>query len=179
MNDKVFLVVAGPVSPKTDEEKGIVGKDMADYCKFQIKLKQGDPKWTFETQETKDGRLENWSGRGENDKWNFDNDEDARQDCKFDKNTFFDPGFNATLNNLRPSFTWSKLLVPADDKQDLAMAWNMSLPVYWKFKMGDIEKKGFFEGLFLDDPMNPTLSGAKTLMAGMASAAALAYATLA
>jgi hypothetical protein len=62
------------------------------------------------------------------------------------------------------------------------MKWNDSLPVYWRYKVADLERKGTFEGLFLDDPLNPTMvemeTGAKALVAGLLSTAALVYATL-
>jgi hypothetical protein len=62
------------------------------------------------------------------------------------------------------------------------MKWNDSLPVYWRYKVADLERKGTFEGLFLDDPLNPTMvldTGAKALAAGLISSAALVYLTLA
>jgi hypothetical protein len=182
MNDKSVEMQAGVVSPKADPAKNITGLDRADYCRFRVQMKEApEAPWKFVVQDTKDGRLDGWAGRGANDKWNFDNDADDRQNCRFVAETFFVANFNKTTQSIQPTFTWTKLLTPKDDTQDVPMRWNQSLPVYWRFKVADLERRGFFEGLFLDDPLNPTMvkASAKSLMAGMISSAALVYATLA
>jgi hypothetical protein len=178
MADKEIEVQAGPISPKTDAATNITGKDMADWCKFKIQLKQNGDTWTYEVKDKKDGKLSNWKDKGANDKWNFEDDSGDKQNCMIkDDKSFVE--LNAVNNTLSPRFTWSKPMWSPDTEQDFAMNWNSSLPLYWRYKVADLEKKGSFDGLFLDDPLNPTLSGAKALMAGVLSSAALVYATMA
>lgn len=133
--------------------------------------------WGWEFQEAKDGKLDGWEGRGVNDKWNFENDEDSKQDCMYNKDTFVKLNVDNT-STFAPSFTWSKLIKSKDGNQDVKMKWNDSLPVYWRYKLSDVEKKGSFKGLFLDDPQNPTLSGATYLLAAASFSTAFILATL-
>jgi hypothetical protein len=49
------------------------------------------------------------------------------------------------------------------------------MPLLWKIENKDNTCQGMFEGFFLDDPQNPLLSHAKTLLAGFATSAALFY----
>jgi len=53
--------------------------------------------------------------------------------------------------------------------------------LYWSVKDKDKEYRGKFRGFYLDDPDNPVIvkTGAKYVAAGIASTAALVYATLA
>jgi hypothetical protein len=132
--------------------------------------------WNWLPSEAKDGNLDNWESRSANDKWNFNPDDDLNQNCFYFKDTFFK--LNADKTSMAPSFTWSKMVKPKDTVTDVRMKWNDSLPVYWQFKFVDVEKKGFFNGLFLDDPRNPTLSKAIMIITGVASSAALVAANL-
>jgi hypothetical protein len=182
--DKTLEIVAGVVSPKTDATQNITGVDRADYCRMRIKLKQGSPQWTFELQEVTDGNLSGWAARGANDKWNMENDAAGdKQNCNFDTKAGFRPGFDNTTNTLNPTFTWAKNLNNTKDQdQDVPLAFNKTYNYYWRFTMGDVVKRGNFSGLYLDDPVYPTLvaqSGASTLIAGVLSSAVLVYSTLA
>ena len=149
---------------------------MADFCRFKVKINMNANSWTWIYADAKDGNLINWESRPANDKWNFNPDDDANQNCFFFKETFFK--LNADKTSMAPSVTWSKLVKPKDAVTDVRMKWNDTLPFYWNFKFVDVEKRGSFNGLFLDDPRNPTLSRAASVFAGLVSSAALAMASL-
>jgi hypothetical protein len=82
MNDKTIEVQAGPVSPKADATKNITGVDRADWCRFRVQVKEGpEAPWKFVVQDSKDGKLDGWAAKGANDKWNFEEDAAAAQNC--------------------------------------------------------------------------------------------------
>jgi hypothetical protein len=66
------------------------------------------------------------------------------------------------------------MLIPKDGTKDIQMKWNESFPVYWHYKFADVEKKGSFTGLFLDDPRYPTLSSSAKMLGWVFSTASLA-----
>jgi len=78
---------------------------------------------------------------------------------------------------------WLKPIVPPkpnnDEQFDNTLKFTDNLTVYWEVQIRDQRRRGSFEGFYLDDPMNPVLSGAMGLAAGVASSAALVFATLA
>lgn len=125
---------------------------MADFCKFKVKLVLSSSAWTWLPTEARDGFLANWESKPANDKWNFDPDDDDNQNCLYFKDSFFK--MNPDKNSIAPQFTWSKLLKSKDNSTDVQLKMNDAFPVYWQFKVADVEKKGSFDGLFLDDPRN-------------------------
>ena len=182
LNDKLVEIAVGPISPRANATANITGFDRADYCRFRVQLKEApEAPWRNVIQDTKDGRLDGFFARGANDKWNFDEDAADRQNCRFTADTLFNANFNKTQGNIRPVFTWSKLLNTKDTTQDIPLAFGDSPQVYWRFKLADLERRGFIDGMFLDDPLNSVLvtGGAKALFAGVLSSAALVYAILA
>ena len=188
-NGKEFEVYAGPVSPRgyVPGNKNVTdstsngGANRADYCKIKISLKQNGANWEWEKREVQDGNLDKWSERPENEKWNFQNDDGQKQNCKFgingDEKTM--AKLNFVNNTFSPEFTWSKRMKSGDGSQDIQHEYNDSMPFYWNLRYKDQNCQGKFEGFFLDDPLNPTLSNAKALVAGFVSSAALVYSVLA
>lgn len=87
---------------------------------------------------------------------------------------------NKTTGLFMPEFEFTKALSSASDaKGDINYNYTSNYSVVWWMKDKDGEKMGSGAGFYLDDPMNPVISGAKTLAAGALTAGALAYATLA
>lgn len=82
---------------------------------------------------------------------------------------------NVHNGTFAPEFKWSKRLKTQDGDQDVPQQYNDSMPLLWKIENKDNTCQGMFEGFFLDDPQNPLLSHAKTLLAGFATSAALFY----
>jgi hypothetical protein len=118
--------------------------------------------------------LKNFNDRGgadkplANDKFNFEGEGD--QGCMEDKEN---TKFNANGTMMMPSIGWFKA-TDSSDNEDLKLTWKDNLTVYWKIEdTAGGKAQGMFEGFYVDDPMNPVITGAKTLIAGTISAAAL------
>lgn len=86
---------------------------------------------------------------------------------------------NTFNNTFSPEFAWSKRMKSGDGAQDIQHEFNDNMPLYWSMKYKDQNCQGKFDGFFLDDPLNPTLSNAKALAAGVISSAVLVYSLLA
>jgi hypothetical protein len=80
--------------------------------------------------------------------------------------------YNENGTDFSPSIAWYKDMATADGGDDFKLNFKDNLTVYWKLKDGQ-DSMGFFEGFYLDDPLNPVITGAKTLIAGTISVAAL------
>jgi hypothetical protein len=164
------MCAVGVVSPKEG------GTDKADICITKIKIKSGDDS-TFEKMDIKDAKLNDFEGKGGGDKWKTD-DQDGdgdKQNCEwFDLNT----KLNNNATNFEPAIGWSKMVDTNDADNDIVLKWTGNYTVYWtvKDKSGDI--KGSFDGLYLDDPMSPIISGAKALAGAAATATAVIISTM-
>jgi hypothetical protein len=148
---------------------------------MRIRVKVADKK--FEKSEGKDGNLKGWEARAANDKWNFDDNEGTNQNCLWD-----DQRTTLAINgtNFAPVVAWSRSFNTGDTAGDFVLKYNKfmneSLSVFWTLVAKDINARGKFDGFFLDDPANPTMtlakSGAGVLAATVASGAALVFANL-
>lgn len=168
-NDREIECMLGPISPKTD------GKDMADWCRVKAKLKPSENK--MEKTDEKDGKLKDYEGRGANDKWKFEDDPGDKQACKYyAEETEY--GWNEAKTEFSPTIAWYKPIM-SEDGDDFSLKFKDNLTVYWQVKDTKAERKGSFAGFYVDDPQNPVLTGAKTLIAGSITAAALIATTLA
>ena len=162
-NDKEIQCQIGTI---TTENQG----NRADWCKMRIKVKTGDNK--YEWAEKNDGKLNGWKGRGDNDKWNFEGE--GTNDCMVNE-AVTSLGKNDTV--FMPTIAWMKGMVTGDG-EDNELRFKTNITVAWSVKDKDMEKKGLTEGFYIDDPMNPVITGAKTLVASAVASAALIYSTL-
>lgn len=162
-NDKEIQCQFGAIATENQGNK-------ADWCRMKIKVKTGDS--TIEYMEIKDGKLGDYKNKGANDKWNFE--DDGKQNCNWDK-VASTLGKNDTM--FMPTLAFMKPF-KNDDGDDIDMAYKSNSSIAWAIKYNDAEVKGTGEGFYLDDPMMPVVTGAQALAAGVATAAALVYATL-
>lgn len=160
---EIFCHIATVTTPQTQNQ--------ADWCSARIRTKTNDDK--YDNLEIKDGKLNNFNSRGANDKWNIEGE--GKNSCMWETP---EAVLNRNGTTFSPSINFYKATGTSDTEDNLLLL-GTNYTAYWKIKDKDAEVKGMFEGLYLDDPMNPTLSGAKAVFAGVATAAALTFATLA
>ena len=147
-----------------------------DWCAIKVKFLYADGK-KFEKLEAMDGYSKDFSGRNGADQYKGDNDGNDKQSCVWNsEETKYN--LNGTTA-MSPTIAWSKVMNSGDADQDNVLAFKDNLTVYWRIKDKTTERMGTFDGLYLDDPMNPVIAGAKTIVAGALTASALVYATLA
>lgn len=67
-HDKDFELRFGVVSPATAENK-------VDWCRMKARVNKGSEELKLQNDDRRDGRLYDYSGKGGNDQWKFENDE--------------------------------------------------------------------------------------------------------
>jgi hypothetical protein len=132
----------------------------------------------IEKENVKDGKLNDYDGRTGNDMWKFEDDGgDAKvQNCMWLEDMTV---YNKNVTHMSPAITWAKTLKTSDGDNDIELKYTDNLTGAWKLKWGDAEMMGSFEGFYIDDPMNPVITGATNIVLGSLSAIALIAATLA
>jgi hypothetical protein len=150
--------------------------DRADWCKMKIKVTEIDKSGKINYEEDMDGKLNEYEGRSDGDKYKVEDDPGDKRNCMWDK-TATTLGLNGTI--IQPVLAWTKGMDTGDDNDNM-LVFKDNLTVVFEIESGS-KFNGMAAGFYLDDPWNPVIvveTGAKTLAAGVLSAAALVYATL-
>ena len=183
-NDKEFDCGVGILSAKAadgaTEDVKMYMKNRVDYCKMRVKVKKDNKVLEFNEGEFREGRTNDAEGKSLDDLARF-NDNHGAKDCVYDKVGSV-VGLSNDSMSYMPTVSWMRPFAEQDENDDITLKYSADVSnnytVYWFIRAKDNEQKGESKMFFLDDPNNSVFSGAKTLIAGVASAAGLVYATL-
>jgi hypothetical protein len=159
------------VSSETYKDKemrctvGLVDEDknMIDWMQTFFKLKDGSD---FDS-EVKDGRLDNFAGRGNKYEFNDDN-----LNLQINK-TASSANLDTAAKTMMPMIRYSRAFDTSDGNDNVFVS-GTNYTMYSLIQMDNKEHRGKGK-LYVDDPMNPMLSAVRSVAFGITSILALAY----